>query len=51
VEIARASYGRPFTAAVRKINAWGVQFHPEKSSKNGLRVVKNFVRLAEGMKT
>ncbi|MBI4394061.1 MAG: imidazole glycerol phosphate synthase subunit HisH [Euryarchaeota archaeon] len=50
VEIASAVCGKRFTAAVRKVNAWGVQFHPEKSSVKGLLVVKNFVRLAEGMK-
>lgn len=42
-EIARADYGTPFTAAVRKNNVHGVQFHPEKSSGPGLRVLRNFV--------
>lgn len=34
---------RRFVAVVRKANAWGVQFHPEKSSLDGRRIVANFV--------
>jgi len=40
-------YGR-LPTAFRKGNTYGVQFHPEKSSSNGLTFLRNFVRFAEG---
>lgn len=36
---------RSFPATVRHENVFGVQFHPEKSSKNGMRILKKFKQL------
>jgi len=40
---ATAEYGSPFTAAVQRANIMGVQFHPEKSSSAGERVLRAFL--------
>lgn len=35
-------YGGPVTAVIGRANVVGVQFHPEKSQVNGLRIIENF---------
>ncbi|MHB8655201.1 MAG: imidazole glycerol phosphate synthase subunit HisH [Terriglobia bacterium] len=37
------NYGQSFAAAVEMESVWAVQFHPEKSSEVGLKVLKNFL--------
>jgi len=49
VEIAWSLYdGERFAAGVRKGRSWGVQFHPEKSSAPGLRLIGNFLAELRG---
>lgn len=43
--IATSNHGIEFAAAINRENIWGTQFHPEKSHKYGLRVMKNFCAL------
>lgn len=38
-------YGFDFTSAVEKGNIYGVQFHPEKSHRHGMNILKNFAEL------
>jgi glutamine amidotransferase len=40
-----ADYGAPFVSAVQRGSFYGVQFHPEKSSAAGLRLLANFARI------
>ena len=45
--IATCDYGGPVVAAIAKDNVWTAQFHPEKSSRVGLRILANFVKRAD----
>jgi imidazole glycerol-phosphate synthase subunit HisH len=44
--IATSAYDISVTAAVSKNHIFGTQFHPEKSSKAGLQILKNFIEFA-----
>lgn len=44
--LARTTHGAPFTSAVSRGNVYGVQFHPEKSSRLGRKMLENFVKIA-----
>jgi imidazole glycerol phosphate synthase glutamine amidotransferase subunit len=40
---AACTYTTPYTAVLEHANLFGVQFHPEKSGKLGMAIVRNFV--------
>ena len=43
--IASTNYGNTFTCAANNENIYGIQFHPEKSHKYGIQLLKNFAEL------
>ena len=43
--IAKTDYEIEYASALQKENFYGVQFHPEKSSKAGEQILKNFIEL------
>jgi glutamine amidotransferase len=45
IVIGKANYGYEFCAAFQKENIFGVQFHPEKSHRFGMSLLKRFVEL------
>jgi glutamine amidotransferase len=44
--VGTSEYGERFASVVERGNVMAVQFHPEKSSRDGLRMLRNFARLA-----
>ena len=44
-ELGHGEYGEPFVTAVARERLFGVQFHPEKSSAHGLRLLANFASI------
>jgi glutamine amidotransferase len=49
--LGKTPYGVEFTSAVCKENIFAFQFHPEKSSNTGLRILENFALMCEEIKT
>jgi glutamine amidotransferase len=41
--VGRTDYGIEFTSALARDNVFAVQFHPEKSARDGLQLLANFV--------
>jgi glutamine amidotransferase len=48
VVVASAEYGERFATIVQRGSVFGVQFHPEKSSRHGLRMLENFTAVCRG---
>lgn len=46
ITVAHTRYDDVFPSMFRKCNTYGTQFHPEKSSRSGLAVIRNFVEFA-----
>ncbi len=47
--LAETEHGRPFVSAIARGRLLGVQFHPERSGRDGLRLMANVVGLAAGV--
>jgi glutamine amidotransferase len=45
--VGRGDYGEPFASIVERGNVMGAQFHPEKSSRDGLALLRNFSKLGD----
>jgi glutamine amidotransferase len=43
--VASTTYGSTFASVVERERVFGVQFHPEKSGEDGMRILRNFVAL------
>jgi glutamine amidotransferase len=46
-KVAYADYGFALSSSVQKANIYGVQFHPEKSGKSGLKLLQNFYEICK----
>jgi imidazole glycerol-phosphate synthase subunit HisH len=44
--VGTSEYGERFVSVVERGNVMATQFHPEKSSRDGLRMLRNFARMA-----
>ena len=45
ITLASSEYGASFSAIVRHKNVYGCQFHPERSSKVGAKILQNFLKV------
>jgi glutamine amidotransferase len=43
--LSTTKYGLEFVSSIQKNNIYGVQFHPEKSHRYGMKLLRNFVKL------
>ena len=49
VVLASSSYDKEIISVVRKDHIFGTQFHPEKSQRNGLKLLRNFINIINQM--
>ena len=47
--LAQCEYGIKLTAVIRRGNIFATQFHPEKSQRNGLKLLRNYLNYIEGV--
>ena len=45
IDCVYTDYGYNFVSAIQKNNIYGTQFHPEKSQKEGLKIISNFIMI------
>ena len=45
--VGKCRYGQEFTSIIARDHLFGVQFHPEKSQKTGLKLLKNFLEIVK----
>ena len=45
INFLECQYGEKFFAGFEKENIFGLQFHPEKSQSNGIKVLENFYKI------
>jgi imidazole glycerol-phosphate synthase subunit HisH len=50
IVLGRGDYGGPFVSVVERHPIYGAQFHPEKSSTAGLRLLANFARICASVR-
>ena len=43
--LAETEYGHNFSSVIKNDNLYGIQFHPEKSHDNGIKILSNFSKL------
>ena len=43
--LSTTNYNEKFVSSIQKENIFGVQFHPEKSQQDGIKLIKNFVSI------
>lgn len=43
--LSMSQYGNTFASAINKENIYGMQFHPEKSHQNGIKILENFLTI------